>query len=49
MAQELHLLVVADGRVRVSDLDAGLGELREQPVDGGTDDFSQLPYGDLCH
>jgi len=47
VAEQLHLLVVADGGVRVSDLDAGLGELREQAIDGGADDFSQLSYSDL--
>ena len=49
MRKQLHLLVVTDGGIRVGDLDASLGQLREQAFDGRAHYFRQLSYSDFRH
>ena len=42
MREQLHLRIVADARVGAFDLDAGLVELHEQPVDRHLQDLGKL-------
>jgi hypothetical protein len=49
MREQFELRVVADSIVRAGDLDAGLIELHEQPIDGHLQDFRKLCNCDFCH
>jgi hypothetical protein len=49
MRKQFELRIVADSIVRAGDLDAGLIELHEQPIDRHLQDFGELCNCDFCH